>query len=223
MMKVFLDTADISVIRDAYSLAHFEGITTNPKIIAATEYKYGSPILDLKVIAKFLSERGSELHVEVVSTTYEGILDDAMAIRNELGEDVFVKIPVTRAGLAAIRVLSKEGYRITATCVYSFEEAMLAYSAGAEVAAVYYSRIARQGGDPDKVIALMRKAYPDRRLLVASVKNYEELEKAVMAGAEELTIAPSVYLLDEENKETLESANEFRKLWHDRLGRDSFV
>lgn len=222
-MKIYLDTAEIAVVRDAFSLAHFDGITTNPRILAEMEYKYGSPLLDLKVLSKFLSDRRSELHVSVISTEYQGILEDARAIRRELGDSVYIKIPVTRAGLAAIRVLSQEGVNITATCVYSFEEAILAYSAGASVALMYYSRLVKQKMDPDKVITLTRKAYPEKRLMVSDFSSYDDLERAVEAGAEELAIAPEVYLLHEENPETLADAHEFAELWKERLGSTRFL
>ena len=41
-------------------------------------------------------------------------LKDAAKIRQECGGNVFIKVPVTPEGLAAIKTLKSEGYKITA-------------------------------------------------------------------------------------------------------------
>ena len=64
MLRLFLDSADIDEIRTVYSLITLDGVTTNPSILAESRNKYGSPVLALKVISRFVSDHGGTLHVQ---------------------------------------------------------------------------------------------------------------------------------------------------------------
>ena len=66
------------------------------------------------------------LHAQAVATSADALVDEARALRKEFGENFFVKIPVTRAGLRAIKTLDPEELPITATGVYSPMQAFVA-------------------------------------------------------------------------------------------------
>ncbi|MEF1944732.1 transaldolase family protein, partial [Neisseria gonorrhoeae] len=72
---------------------------------------------------------------------YKGILKDAAEIRRQCGDSVYVKVPVTTEGLAAIKTLKAEGYHITATAIYTTFQGLLAIEAGADYLAPYYNRM----------------------------------------------------------------------------------
>ncbi|MDF8152831.1 transaldolase family protein, partial [Listeria monocytogenes] len=78
---------------------------------------------------------------QVVAKDYQGILDDAAKIRQETDDDIYIKVPVTPDGLAAIKTLKAEGYNITATAIYTSMQGLLAISAGADYLAPYFNRM----------------------------------------------------------------------------------
>ena len=99
-MKLLIDNADIRKIEEAYSIFPLEGVTTNPTILAAA----GRPPFEvLKEIREFIGTQGA-LHVQVVAKEAEGILSDADRILDELGANTYVKVPVTREGLKAMKM-----------------------------------------------------------------------------------------------------------------------
>ncbi len=196
MLHLFLDTADIDEIRDAYSLIRLDGVTTNPSILAGAKNKYGSPVLELKVIYKFLEEHGGQLHIQPVASLYDEILKDAYYILEEVGENVWIKIPVTEDGLAAISRLSAEGIKVTAASVFTFTQGMLAYKAGADTVSVYCNRAEEKGIEYAHVIESLKNAFPDRVLLAASFRTTDQIERASFAGADSLTIKPKLLFQD---------------------------
>ena len=130
-MKLIIDDANIEKIKQLYETFPVDGVTTNPSILARTG---GDPHRVLRGLRDFLGSEG-ELHVQVLSTDAEGMVAEAGRIRAELGENTYVKVPVTREGLKAIRLLAASDCRVTATAVYTQMQAFLAAKAGAVYAA----------------------------------------------------------------------------------------
>lgn len=91
--------------------------------------------------------------MQVIAKEYEGILKDAAEIRKKCGDAVYIKVPVTPDGLAAIKTLKAEGYKITATAIYTTFQGLLAIEAGADYLAPYYNRMENLNIDSDAVIS----------------------------------------------------------------------
>ena len=72
---------------------------------------------------------------------------EAKVICEKLGQNTYVKVPTTREGLKAMKALSKEGIKITATAIYTPMQAYLAGKAGADYAAPYVNRIDNLGAN----------------------------------------------------------------------------
>lgn len=220
MIRLFLDSADIDEIRNVYSLITLDGVTTNPSILAESRNKYGSPILALKVISKFVTSHGGTLHVQPVGTSYQAILDDAHYLLEELGEETWIKIPVTEDGLAAISTLSGEGVHITAASVFSFSQGMLAYKAGAECVSVYCNRAQEHQIDYEEVIRSIKNAFADKMLLAASFKNAIQAEKATLSGADSLTLKSNVLFSDLRTNLMRKTVEDFKASWTEAFGKD---
>ncbi|MFR9191336.1 MAG: transaldolase family protein [Anaerotruncus massiliensis (ex Togo et al. 2019)] len=94
--------------------------------------------------------------MQVVSTATDAILEEARHILDQLGKDTFIKVPVSAAGLPAIKKLSAGGVNVTATAIYSTMQGMLAVLAGAKYIAVYFNRMENNCTDPTRVIAEIR-------------------------------------------------------------------
>lgn len=191
-MKLFLDTADVNFIRSTYSMINADGVITNPSLISRSQSKYGSAVLDLKVIGRFIDEHGGRLHVQTVGRSYEDIMKDASFISEEFGSRTVVRIPVSREGLAAMSSLSSAGVEVAGTAVYTFSQALLAVKAGAGQLTVYAGRMEENGLDYQALVRLLKKAVPDVFVLVASIHSHETAERAAEAGADGLAYKPEL-------------------------------
>ena len=140
-MKLLVDDANIEKIKRVYEYYAIDGVTTNPSILA----KNGkNPYETLKEIREFIGE-DAELHVQVVSKTADKMVEEGKRIVKELGKNTYVKIPTIPEGLKAMKQLSSEGYKITATAIYTPIQAYLAAKAGADYTAPYVNRFDNLG------------------------------------------------------------------------------
>ena len=191
-MKFIIDDADVMKIKELYEYFPVDGVTTNPSILA----KSGRQPFDvLKEIREFIG-KDAELHVQVVAKTAEGMIEDAERILKELGENTFVKVPVTREGLKAIKILSKMGVNITATAIYTSMQAYLAGKAGAKYAAPYVNRIDNLGADgvqtAKDIHDIFKKNGLETEVLAASFKNSQQVLELCKYGVGASTVACDV-------------------------------
>lgn len=191
-MKFIIDNANLDTIKEIYSYYPVDGVTTNPSILA----KEGrNPYEVLKEIRKFIGAE-AELHVQVISSKAEDMLEEAHKIQKELGANTFVKIPVSREGLKVIKALSAEGAKITATAIYTQMQAYLAGKAGAHYAAPYVNRIDNLGADGVKVAKEIHDIFKNNNLetevLAASFKNSQQVLELSKYGVGAATISPDV-------------------------------
>ena len=142
-MKLIVDHADLDQIKEMFEYFPVSGVTTNPTIITRTGK---DPYEVLKSIREFIGP-DAELHAQVISSDAEGMMAEAKVMRETVGGNFFVKIPTTKEGLKAIKNLKKEGFKVTATAVYTSIHAYLAAEAGADYVAPYLNRIDNLGYD----------------------------------------------------------------------------
>lgn len=191
-MKLLIDNADINQIRRVYDIYPIDGVSCNPTILAKTGR---NPYEVLTEIRSFIGP-DADLHVQAVSRTAEAMLAEGRRIVEVLGRSTLVKIPAVPEGIKAIRLLSGEGYRVTATAIYTPQQAFLAGKAGAEFAAPYVNRIDNLGGDGVEVTKrihdIFKKNSMKTELLAASFKNTQQLLELAEYGIDAATAAPDV-------------------------------
>ena len=191
-MKFIIDDADIAKIKDIYNTFAVDGVTTNPSILA----KIGrQPYEVLTEIREFIGP-DAELHVQVIAPDAEGMVRDGHRIVEVLGKNTYVKVPTTKEGLRAMKLLHAEGIRVTATAIYTRMQAFLAAKAGADYAAPYVNRIDNLGGDGVKTAQdihdIFRKNGLDCQVLAASFKNSQQVQELCEYGIGAATISPDV-------------------------------
>lgn len=191
-MKFIIDDANIQNIRSIYEAFAVDGVTTNPSILA----KNGKPPYEtLKEIRAFIGPE-ADLHVQVIALDAEGMLTDARRILKELGDRTYVKVPVTREGLKAIKALAKEGVNITATAIYTPMQAFLAAKAGARYAAPYVNRIDNLGANgiraAEEIHDIFQKNGLKAEVLAASFKNSQQVLELCEYGVGACTVSPDV-------------------------------
>lgn len=157
-MKIFLDSADLDEIKQAYELGIIDGITTNPSLIKKavdTRLARGEKI-DLKTyISEILKvAKGTPVSLEVTETTAKGMIEQAKKLYkmfNTKTRKVVIKIPINTAfseheekqmeGILAIKALSKAGIPVNCTLIFTPEQALLAAKAGAKYVSPFAGRV----------------------------------------------------------------------------------
>ena len=191
-MKLLIDDANIEKIKRIYEYYAIDGVTTNPSILA----KNGkNPYETLKEIREFIGE-DAELHVQVVSSTAEEMIEEGHRIVKELGKNTYVKIPTVPEGLKAMKKLSQEGYKITATAIYTPIQAYLAAKAGADYTAPYVNRIDNLGTNGIEVTRKIHDIFENNglktQILAASFKNSLQVLELCEYGVGASTVAPDI-------------------------------
>ena len=191
-MKFIIDDADIAKIKDIYNTFAVDGVTTNPSILAKSGRQ---PYEVLTEIREFIGP-DAELHVQVIAPDAEGMVRDGHRIVEVLGKNTYVKVPTTKEGLRAMKMLHGEGIRVTATAIYTRMQAFLAAKAGADYAAPYVNRIDNLGGDGVKTAQdihdIFRKNGLNCQVLAASFKNSQQLLELCEYGVGASTVSPDV-------------------------------
>lgn len=193
-MEYMVDTLNLEAIKKWNRILPLSGVTSNPTIAKAEgDIDFFERI---KEVREIIGDKAS-IHVQVVAQDYEGILTDAAEIRKQCGDNIFVKVPVTTEGLAAIKTLKADGYHITATAIYTIFQGLLAIEAGADYLAPYYNRMENLNIDAEAVIGQLAEAIDrecsDSKILAASFKNVTQVNKAFALGAQAVTAGPDVF------------------------------
>lgn len=120
-MELYLDTANVAEVERLARIYPLAGVTTNPSIIAAGKV----PVWDvLPRLQKAVGPEGT-LFAQTMSRDAQGMVEEAKRLSNAV-PGLVVKIPVTAEGLAAIKLLKKEGIPTLGTAVYSASQGLLA-------------------------------------------------------------------------------------------------
>ncbi|HBC25933.1 MAG TPA: fructose-6-phosphate aldolase [Ruminococcaceae bacterium] len=191
-MKLIVDDADLESIRQIYEYFPCAGVTTNPSILLKAKRP---PYEALKAIRELIGP-DAELHAQVVGAKAEDMVKEGHRICEVLGGNTFIKVPVTREGLKAIKILGKEGYSVTATAVYTQMQAYLAGQAGAAYAAPYINRIDNLGANGVSVAKdihdIFRRNNMKAEVLAASFKNTQQVLELAKYGVGAATVSAGV-------------------------------
>ena len=217
-MLYLLDSANTEEIKKIFDIFPMAGVTTNPSIIT----KEKRPFFELlKEIRSIIGDK--MLHAQVLGTTTEEIIKDAERIRKEVEGPLYVKIPVSDAGYKAMRILKKEGYGVTATAIYTPQQALLAANCGADFTAPYVNRIDNISGMGVSVVQMITELFElhdlETRVLAASFKNVQQVHEVALAGAESVTVSSDIMWKLAEHPLTDMSVEQFTKDWETLYGK----
>ena len=221
MTKILIDSADIKKAREIERYYTIAGITTNPTILSKIE---GSLEDKLKELKEFTYGK-YEVHVQTTESEVEKIVEEAKKLRDYFGESFYIKIPVTKAGLEAMKFCSKENIRVTATAILTAMQALAAAKNGANYVAPYVNRMENVGQDAKEAIFEISNLLIDypTEILAASFKNVKQVQDILRCGAEAVTIAPEIIEASIWHPYTDKSVFDFEKDWGNRFGDKKIV
>jgi transaldolase len=179
-MKFFLDTANLDELKAGARWGIVDGVTTNPSLIA----KEGVAIEEQ--IRKICDIIDGDISAEVVATDSDQMLVEGRKLAR-IHKNVVVKVPLTRDGIRACSIFSREGIRVNVTLCFSAGQALLAAKAGAYFVSPFVGRlddIGANGMDLIREIVTIYRNYSfNTQLLAASLRNTTHVIEAAKAGA----------------------------------------
>jgi len=180
-MKLFVDTGKVEEVRKAAEWGIVDGVTTNPSLIAQTGRGFKETVLEICSILP-----NGSISAEVVGTTVEDILREGREIAS-WSPNIVVKVPMTPAGIAATRQLTREGIRVNMTLVFSPAQVLLAAKAGATYISVFVGRVDDVSSEGmrtiEDAVQIVENYGFNSEVLVASIRHPMHVVEAARLGA----------------------------------------
>jgi transaldolase len=189
-MKFFVDTADVSEIKELAALGLLDGVTTNPSLVAKAGREFKGLIKEICEIVP------GPVSAEVAATDYEGMLSEGRTLA-KIAKNVTVKVPLTWDGLKACRALTGDGTMVNVTLCFSANQALLAAKAGATFISPFVGRlddISLDGSDLLREIRVIYDNYDELKtqILAASLRTVNHVKEAALIGCDVGTVPPAV-------------------------------
>lgn len=197
-VKIFADGADLNGMLEVYKKGLVKGFTTNPSLMKKAGVK------DYKEFAKEVLKKITDLPVsfEVFSDEFETMEKEAREI-GSWGKNVYIKIPVTntkgKSSVELIKKLSKEGFQLNITAIFTLEQVESVVSAlnpgTKNIISIFAGRIADTGCNP---IPIMKRAkeicskVKGTELLWASCREFFNIIQAEECGCEIITVTNDI-------------------------------
>ncbi|MDD4169236.1 MAG: fructose-6-phosphate aldolase [Desulfotomaculaceae bacterium] len=190
-MKLFIDTANVDEIREAYSLGVICGVTTNPSLIA----KEGRDFAE--VVREIVSIVNGPVSAEVIGTQSMDMVAEAIELAG-IHPNVVIKIPMTAEGLKATRILSEKGIKTNVTLIFTVNQALLAARAGATYVSPFVGRlddISQEGMELIyDIVDIFDRYGINTEIITASVRHPVHVSAAAKAGSHIATVPYKVIM-----------------------------
>jgi transaldolase len=189
-MKFFLDTTDITEIKELKSTGMIDGVTTNPSLAAAS----GKPFIAL--LEEICSIITGPVSAEVTALNSDDMIKESRVL-TKVAPNITIKVPLTPEGLKCCKALSDEGTMVNVTLCFSAAQALLAAKCGAAFISPFVGRVEDIGGSGMNLIEEICQIYSnygyDTEVLVASVRNTGHILESALIGAHVITMPPSAF------------------------------
>ena len=197
MTKIFCDIADLKEIKKFNKKKIVKGFTTNPRLMRKAGAK--NYILYSKQILKITNK---PISFEVFADNEVSMISQGKKINN-LGKNVFVKVPVCNSKGKfmgeVIKKLNKEKIKLNITAVYSFRQTQQILKKIDKktkvIISIFAGRMADVGKDPIPQIKrslILSKNYKNVEILWASTREAYNYLEAKKMGCQIITSPPSI-------------------------------
>ena len=184
-MKLFIDTADMAQIKEAYSWGIVDGVTTNPTHVSKT----GRPPREL--YEEICRQVDGPVSLEAVGLEADRIVAEGRQLA-KIADNVVIKVPIMREGLKAVKRLTAEGIKTNVTVMFSPLQALLAAKCGATFVSPFVGRLDAVGHTGMDLVREIRMIYEnyqfDTQIIVAAVRHPNHVLEAALAGADVCTM-----------------------------------
>jgi transaldolase len=185
-MKLFIDTADVAQIREAWSWGIIDGVTTNPSHVQKSGRKPSEVYREICDIVN------GPISLETISLDADGIVKEAVELA-KIHKNVVIKVPIIREGIKAVKKLSSEGYKTNVTVTFSPLQALLAAKVGATYVSPFIGRLDAVGHDGMDLVRQIKTIYQNygfkTQMIAAAARHPLHVLQAAMAGADIMTMS----------------------------------
>ena len=189
-MKFFLDSADVSEIKDLYATGMVDGVTTNPSLILKSGRNIHTVTKEICMIVD------GPVSSEVTALETIDMLQQAEKLI-AIAKNIVIKVPLTWNGLLACKTLTDKGIMVNVTLCFSANQALLAAKAGATFISPFIGRLDDINLDGIALLEEIRIIYDNfdikTEILAASIRTPNHLTQSAIAGADIATIPPSTF------------------------------
>ena len=189
-MKIFLDTADTSIIQKHFATGLIDGVTTNPTLIKKSGRNPEDVYQEIKDIGV------KDISMEVVGG-FQEMVKEGKRLYDKFGDVCTVKVPCTSEGLFVCHELSKLNIRVNVTLIFSQTQAILSSKAGATYVSPFVGRVDDNsfGGIclVKDIVKVFKEHFVTTEVLAASVRNVRDVGRLFEHGAEIVTMPPAVF------------------------------
>lgn len=209
--------------KDALNFFPVAGVTTNPTIISKEKADFVQLVKTIRDII------GPEkmFHIQTTADTAEDMIREAQALKELVGGNFYIKIPISAQGLKAMMQLKKMGINVTATAIFTQQQAMLAAMAGADFVAPYVNRLDNIVSDGvhvvEEIVKMFRAQNVNCKVLAASFKTVEQIHKIAVVGGDAVTINPELFDLLTYHPMTQYAIDDFNVDWESVYGKKSIL
>ena len=206
-MKIFIDTANLDMIKEINSWGILDGVTTNPSLMA----KEGVTDIPsrIKEIAAIVD---GPISAEVMSLDAEGMVKEGRELA-KIHPNVNIKLPMCIETLKATKQLSSEGIKVNVTLIFSPHQALLAAKAGAAFVSPFVGRLDDIGMYGSELINQISQVFAnygyETEIIAASIRHPGHVLDAALAGCDIATIPYSVLKLMVAHPKTDEGIKKF--------------
>jgi TalC/MipB family fructose-6-phosphate aldolase len=186
-MELYLDSADVNEIKEAFELGFLAGLTTTPTFM----HRHGITDIDGTIVE--LSKIVPVLQIEALGAKADEIVAEAKR-QTDLGLDkrkTVYKIPVSMEGLKACKRLRDEDFLVNVHLVYTLQQAYMAMAAGATYVCPLVGRSQDQGLDTisliEQCVETVNYYGYDTKIMFSSVRYIEHIRNALSIGTHTIT------------------------------------
>lgn len=222
-MMYIIDSADTEKIKRCVEFFPVAGVTTNPTIISKEKADFVQLVKTIRDII------GPEkmFHIQTTADTAEDMIRESQALKELVGGNFYIKIPISAQGLKAMMQLKKMGINVTATAIFTQQQAMLAAMAGADFVAPYVNRLDNIVSDGvhvvEEIVKMFRAQNVNCKVLAASFKTVEQIHKIAVVGGDAVTINPELFDLLTYHPMTQYAIDDFNVDWESVYGKKSIL
>ena len=188
-MKIFIDTADVAQIKEAWSWGIIDGVTTNPSHVAKTGRK---PEELYREICDLVD---GPISLETISLEAKEIVKEGRVLA-KIHKNAVVKVPIIKEGLKAVKEFTAEGIKTNVTVTFSPLQALLAAKCGATYISPFVGRLDAYGHIGMDVVRQIRTIYDNydykTQILTAAVRHPLHVLEAALAGSDVATMSYDV-------------------------------
>ena len=184
-MKLFIDTANIEEIREAYAMGVISGVTTNPSLVAREGGDFRAMLEEITALVD------GPISAEVISLDTDGMVAEAIDLA-KIHKNIVIKIPMTAEGLAAVKILADQGIRTNVTLIFTANQALLAARAGAAFVSPFVGRLDDIGEDGIALVSDISQLFAlhdiDTEIIAASIRSPLHVTQAALVGSDIATL-----------------------------------